>query len=178
MTFTLYFSTSAAQEVRTNRMILPRIARLGLRSAFNLANSEPEEDTPFKFTLPSGFIQVAMRNSDEFFAVDDRDTILSAVKWEEIPGADLAYYEAAISRALRELHGYAVTSEVRTAANGDKYVVFKGERKQGSTVMRYEASCRIAKHFFGADEVLVIEVLGTADRMAKLELKPLHESVR
>ena len=179
VTFNLYFTTSAAQEVRTNRMILPRIAALGLRSTFTLANSQPEDDdAPFDFTLPSGFIPVVMRNRDDFFAVDDQDTILSAVKWDEIPGADLAYYEAAISRALRELHGYEVTSEVRTAANGDKYIVFKGERKQGGTAMRYEASCRIAKRLFGADEVLVIEVLGTADRMAKLELKPLHESVK
>ena len=119
-----------------------------------------------------------MRNSDEFFAVDDRDTILSAVKWVEIPGADLAYYEAAISRALRELHGYEVKSEVRTAANGDKYIVFTGERKQGNVAMRYEASCRISKRIFCSDEVLIIEVLGTADRMEKLDLKPLHESVR
>lgn len=178
VTFNLYFTTSASQEVRTNRMILPRIARLGLRSTFELANAQPENDAPFKFALPSGFIPVIMRNRDEFFAVDDLDTILSAVKWVDIPGADLAYYEAAISRALRELHGYEVTSEVRTAANGDKYVVIKGERKQGKTAMRYEASCRIAKHFFCSDEVLVIEVLGTAERMAKLDLKALHESVK
>ena len=178
VTFTLYFSTSASQEVRTNRMILPRIARLGLRSTFNLANTQPEDDAPFKFALPSGFIPVVMRNSDGFFAVDDRDTILSAVAWEEIPGADLAYYEAAIARALRELHGYEVKSEIRTAPCGDKYVVFTGERKQGNTAMRYEASCRIAKHIFCADEVLVIEVLGTAERMAKLDLKALHESVK
>ena len=178
VTFTLYFSTSAAQEVRTNRMILPRIARLGLRGNFNLANTQPADDAPFKFALPSGFIPVVMRNSDDFFAVDDQDTILSAVKWEEIPGADLTYYEAAIVRALRELHGYEVKSEVKTASNGDKYIVFKGERKQGNTTMRYEASCRIAKHLFGADEVLIVEVLGTAERMAKLDLTALHESVR
>ena len=64
------------------------------------------------------------------------------------------------------------------AANGDKYIVFTGERKQGNTPMRYEASCRVKKHLFGADEVLVIEVLGTAERMAKLDLKALHDSVR
>lgn len=178
VTFNLYFSTSAAQEVRTNRMILPRIARLGLRSSFDLANAQAENEAPFKFALPSGFIPVAMRGRDEFFAVDDCDTILSAVKWIQIPGADLAYYEAAISRALRELHGYEVKSEVRTAPNGDKYIVFTGERIQGKTAMRYEASCRIAKHFFGDDEVLVIEVLGAADRMAKLDLAALHASAK
>ena len=44
--------------------------------------------------------------------------------------------------------------------------------------MRYEASCRVKKHLFGADEVLIVEVLGSADRMAKLDLTALHESVR
>ena len=84
---------------------------------------------------------------------------------------------SAIARALRELRGYEITTEIRTAPDGEKYIVFKGERLRGKTPMRYEASCRIEKHLFRADEVHIVEILGTRERMEKLDLAALHDSV-
>ena len=85
---------------------------------------------------------------------------------------------SAIARALRELRGYEVKSEIKTAPNGDKYIVFVGERLRGKEPMRYEASCRIVTHCFSPDEVHIVEILGTEERMKKLDLTPMHQSVK
>ena len=44
--------------------------------------------------------------------------------------------------------------------------------------MRYEASCRIVKKCFSDDEVHIVEILGTKERMEKLDLAPMHQSVK
>ena len=180
VTFRVYFSAFAQTQttVKARKFLLPQTSSLGLWSDNLVIVAGETPEAPFKFQLPKSFIPVRMRSKESFFAVDDQDTVLSAVSFGQIEGADLEFWQASIARALRELRGYEVKSEIKTAANGDKYIVFTGERKQGNVAMRYEASCRISKRIFCSDEVLIIEVLGTADRMEKLDLKPLHESVR
>ncbi len=177
VTFRIYFNASAAVEVKTRRFLLPQATRLGLRSDnLTVAGSEAS-DKPFDFDLPKGFIPVAMRGSDEFFAIDDQDTVLSAVSFVQIEGADLEFWQSAIARALRELCGYEVTTEIRTAPDGEKYAVFKGERVRGKQLMRYEASCRLVEHLFSADEVHIVELIGTKERMEKIDLGALYDSV-
>ena len=177
VTFRIYFNASAAVEVKTRRFLLPQATRLGLRSDNLTVGGSEAFDKPFDFDLPKGFIAVTMRGSDEFFAIDDQDTVISAVSFVQIEGADLEFWQAAIARALRELCGYEVTTEIKTAANGDKYAFFRGERLRGKTPMRYEASCRIVTHWFDPDEVHIVEVLGTKERMEKIDLGALHDSV-
>ena len=180
VTFRVYFSafTQTVVEVKARKFILPQVANLGLwTDNLTIVTGETPE-APFKFQLPKGFIPVRMRYNDNYFAVDDHDTVISAVSFEQIEGADLEFWQSTIARALRELHGYEVKSEIKTAPNGDKYVVFVGERLRGKVPMRYEASCRIVTHCFGADEVLIVEALGTKERMEKLDLSAMHQSVK
>ena len=180
VTFRVYFSafTQTVVEVKARKFILPQVADLGLWSD-NLTIGVGEiPEVPFKFQLPKGFIPVRMRYNDHYFAVDDHDTVISAVRFEQIEGADLEFWQSTIARALRELRGYEVKSEIKTAPNGDKYVVFVGERLRGKVPMRYEASCRIVTHCFGPDEVLIVEALGTKERMEMLDLAPMHQSVK
>ena len=117
-------------------------------------------------------------DGDDYFAVDDQDTVISARSFEQIEGADLEFWRSSIARALRELRGYEVKSEIKTDAKGDKYILFVGERMRGKEPMRYEASCRIVTHCFSADEVQIVEVLGTKERMEKLDLSAMHQSVK
>ena len=177
VTFRIYFSASAAIEVKARRLLLPETTRLGLWNDNYSIRTDELPDAPFDLTLPKGFIPVRMSGYDGFFAVDDQDTLLAATSFEQLEGADLEFWQSAIARALRELRGYEITTEIRTAPDGNKYVVFKGERLRGKTPMRYEASCRIEKHLFGADEVYIVEILGTKERMEKLDLAALHDSV-
>jgi len=180
VTFRVYFSAFAQTptKVKARKFLLPQVSNLGLW-ADNLAIVTGETpEAPFKFQLPKGFIPVRMRYKDSYFAVDDQDTVLSAVSFEQIEGADLEFWQASIARALRELRGYEVKSEIKTAPNGDKYIVFVGERLRGKEPMRYEASCRIVTHCFSPDEVYIVEILGTEERMKKLDLAPMHQSVK
>ena len=180
VTFRVYFSafTQTVVEVKARKFILPQVTDLGLWSDSLAIGAGEIPEAPFKFQLPKGFIPVRMRYNDKYFAVDDNDTVISAVSFEQIEGADLEFWQSTIARALRELHGYEVKSEIKTAPNGDKYVVFVGERLRGKVPMRYEASCRIVTHCFGADEVLIVEALGTKERMEKLDLSAMHQSVK
>lgn len=177
VTFRIYFSASAAVEVKARRLLLPETTRLGLWSDNYTVRTDEIPDAPFDLQLPKGFIPVRMNEHVGFFAVDDQDTLISAISFEQLEGADLEFWQSAIARALRELRGYEVSTEIRTAPNGDKYVVFKGERLRGKQPMSYEASCRIVPHLFGADEVYVVEILGTKERMENLDLAALHNSV-
>jgi len=178
VTFRIYFNAAASVEVKTRRFLLPQATRLGLWSDdLHVATGEVPEK-PFKFDLPKGFIPVAMRGSGHYFAIDDQDTVLSAECFTQVDGADLEYWCSSIARALRELRGYEVAVEIKTAKNGDKYAFFRGERLRGKTPMRYEATCRIVTRWFDPDEVHIVEVLGTKERMEKLDLAPLHDSVR
>lgn len=180
VTFRVYFSAFAQTpvKVKARKFLLPQVTNLGLW-ADNLAIGTGETpEAPFKFQLPKGFIAVRMRYNDNYFAVDDQDTVLSAVSFEQIEGADLEFWQASIARALKELRGYEVKSEIKTAPNGDKYIVFVGERLRGKEPMRYEASCRIVRHCFSPDEVHIVEILGTEERMKKLDLAPMHQSVK
>ena len=158
--------------------MLPQVARLGLWSDDLAIVAGEAPEAPFDLQLPKGFIPVRMRYSDNYFAVDDQDTVISALSFVQIEGADLEFWQASIARALRELRGDEVKSEIKTAPNGDKYVLFVGERLRGKVPMRYEASCRIVRHCFRADEVYIVEVLGTRERMEKLDLAPMHRSVK
>ena len=178
VTFRVIFTASASTEVRTRRFLLPQAAELGLWSDRLAISSGDVPEEPFALRLPKGFIPVKMDRSCRFFAVDDQDTVLRAIAFDEIRGADLEFWRSAISRALRENSGYAVSSETRTDTEGDKYIVFRGERNRGNVPMRYEASCRIVRRFFAPDEVRIVEVLGTRERMEKLDLSQTHESTR
>lgn len=180
VTFTVYFSAFAQTpvKVKARKFMLPQVSNLGLWTDNLVITTGETPEAPFKFQLPKGFIPVRMRGSDDYFAVDDQDTVLSARSFEQIEGADLEFWQSAIARALKELRGYEVKSEIKTAKNGDKYVVFVGERLRGKEPMRYEASCRIVTHCFGADEVYIVEILGTEERMKKLDLAPMHQSVK
>jgi len=180
VTFRIYFSAFAQTEtkVKARKFMLPQAGKLGLTSEDLTITTGEIPEAPFKIQLPKGFIPVKMRYSDNFFAVDDQDTVISAMSFEQLEGADLEFWQSSIARALRELRGYEVKSEIKTAKNGDKYIVFVGERMRGKVPMRYEASCRIEKHLFCNDEVYVVEVLGTKERMEKLDLSAMHESVR
>lgn len=177
VTFRIYFSASAAVEVKARRLLLPETTRLGLWNDNYSVRTDELPDAPFELKLPKGFIPVRMNGYDGFFAMDDQDTLLAATSFEQLEGADLEFWQSAIARALRELRGYEITTEIRTAPDGEKYIVFKGERLRGKTPMRYEASCRIEKHLFGADEVHIVEILGTRERMEQLDLAALHDSV-
>ena len=180
VTFRIYFSAFAQTEVKVKarKFMLPQAGKLGLTSDDLVIVAGEVPEAPFKVQLPKGFIPVKMRYSDKYFAVDDQDTVISAISFEQLEGADLEFWQSAIARSLRELRGYEVKSEIKTAKNGDKYIVFVGERMRGKVPMRYEASCRIVKHCFGADEVYVVEALGTKERMEKLDLSAMHESVK
>ena len=180
VTFRVFFSAFAQTPVRAKarKFMLPQVSNLGLWSDdLNIVAGEAPE-APFDLKLPKGFIPVKMRYNDKYFAVDDQDTVISAISFEQIEGADLEFWRSSIARALKELRGYEVKSEIKTAPNGDKYVVFYGERLRGKEPMRYEASCRIVTHCFGADEVYIVEILGTKERMEKLDLAPMHQSVK
>ena len=180
VTFRVYFSAFAQTpvKVKARKFLLPQVTNLGLwADNLTIVTGETPE-APFKFQLPKGFIPVRMRYNDNYFAVDDQDTVLSAVSFEQIEGADLEFWQASIARALKELRGYEVKSEIKTAPNGDKYIVFVGERLRGKEPMRYEASCRIVRHCFSPDEVYIVEILGTEERMKKLDLTPMHQSVK
>ena len=180
VTFRIYFSAFAQTEVKVKarKFMLPQVTKLGLwTDDLNIVAGETP-DAPFDIKLPKGFIPVRMRYKDSYFAVDDQDTVISAVGFEQIEGADLEFWQSAIARALKELRGYEVKSEIKTAPNGDKYIVFTGERLRGKEPMRYEASCRIVTHCLGADEVYIVEVLGTKERMEKLDLSAMHQSVK
>ena len=180
VTFRVFFSAFAQTpvKVKARKFMLPQVSNLGLWSD-NLAIVTGEApEAPFDIKLPKGFIAVKMRYNDNYFAVDDQDTVISARSFEQIEGADLEFWQSSIARALRELRGYEVKSEIKTAPNGDKYIVFRGERLRGKEPMRYEASCRIVKNCFSPDEVYIVEILGTKERMEKLDLAPMHQSVK
>ena len=180
VTFTVYFSAfaQAPVKVKARKFMLPQVTNLGLWSDNLVIVTGETPEAPFKFQLPKGFIAVRMRYNDDYFAVDDQDTVISARSFEQIEGADLEFWQSSIARALRELRGYEVKSEIKTDAKGDKYILFVGERMRGKEPMRYEASCRIVTHCFSADEVLIVEVLGTRERMEKLDLSAMHQSVK
>ena len=178
VTFRVIFTASASTETRTRRFLLPQAAELGLWSDRLSIGTGEIPEKPFDFQPPRGFIPVRMRGSDDFFAIDDRDTLLRAVSFVQIPDADLEFWSSAIARALRETRGYSLTAEIRTGADGGKYALFRGERLRGKQPMRYEASCRIVRRFFAPDEVRIVEVLGTRERMEKLDLAQTHESTK
>ena len=178
VTFNVNFTASTSPGVKTIKYLLPQATALGLWND-SLAVGEGETpDEPFDFDLPAGFIPVKMRRSDEFYAIDDQDTVLHAVSFDQIPGANLEFWCSAIARALRETRGYTVTAEIKTDKNGKQYALFRGERLRGKQPMRYEASCRIVTHLFTEDEVRVVEALGTRERMEKLDLSKTHESTK
>ena len=180
VTFRVYFSAFAQTpvKVKARKFMLPQVTNLGLWSDdLSIVTGETPE-APFDIKLPNGFIAVRMRYSDNYFAVDDQDTVISARSFEQIEGANLEFWQSAITRALKELRGYEVKSEIKTAPNGDKYIVFCGERLRGKEPMRYEASCRIVRNCFSPDEVHIVEILGTKERMEKLDLAPMHQSVK
>ena len=180
VTFRVYFSAFAQTpvKVKARKFLLPQVVDLGLWSDSLAIVAGETPEAPFKFQLPKGFIAVNMRYNNNYFAVDDQDTVISARSFEQIEGADLEFWQSSIARALKELRGYEVKSEIRTAPNGDKYIVFVGERLRGKEPMRYEASCRIVKNCFSPDEVYIVEILGTKERMEKLDLAPMHQSVK
>lgn len=178
VTFRIYFSTSAAPEVRERKFMLPQLSALGLWSDRLAVGSGEAAEAPFTMKLPSGFVPVAMRSSDDFFAIDGEDTVLSAVSLEQIPGADLNFWAGAAARVLRETRGYQLTVTEKTAPNGTRYVLFRGERLRGNRPMRYEASLRIVTRLFGTDEVHIVEILGSKERMEKIDLSALHDSVK
>ena len=173
-TIRLNFTPPSSVEVETRRLIPPHIAGLGLCSTELRIDNRKAADPPFEFNLPQGFVPVSMRGSNGFFAVDDRDTVIAASILEPLPGADLRFWSSMISRALRELHGYTVTSEQKTASNGTEYALIRGRRLRGTHPIRYEISCRITRHCFRPDEVYIIEVIGSEERMMQLDSEPLH----
>ena len=180
VTFSVYFSAFAQTpvKVKARKFMLPQVTNLGLWSDNLTIVTDEAPEAPFDIKLPKGFIAVRMRYNDNYFAVDDQDTVISARSFEQIEGADLEFWQSSIARALKELRGYEVKSEIKTAPNGDKYIVFVGERLRGKEPMRYEASCRIVTRCFGPDEVHIVEILGTKERMEKLDLAPMHQSVK
>lgn len=177
VTFRIYFSASAAIEVRERKFLLPQLTGLGLWSDNLKVGSGEAEEPPFDLQLPSGFVPVAMNYSTDFFAIDGEDTVLSAVCFEQRKGADLNFWAEAAARVLRDMRGYQLSVEKKTDANGVKYVLFKGERMRGKQPMRYEASLRIVTHCFSPDEVHIVEILGKKERMEKLDLGKMHDSV-
>ena len=178
VTFRVQFSTSAATEVRERKFMLPQLAAIGLWSDKLAVGSAEAEESPFKLTLPAGFVPVSMRGSDNFYAIDGEDTVLSALSLEQLPGADLNFWTDAAARILREVYGYKLTVEFKTAPDGGKYALLRGERLRGKNPMLYEASCRIVGKCFGPDEVHFIEILGKRERMEKIDLNALHRSVK
>ena len=180
VTFHVYFSAFAptGTKVKARKFLLPQASGLGLWSDNLSVVTGETPEAPFKFKLPKGFVAVKMLRSDRYFAIDDQDTVISAVSFEQIEGADLEFWQSAIARALRELRGYEVKTEIKTDADGDRYILFVGERLRGKEPMRYEACCRIVKKCFGPDEVHIVELLGVKERVEKLDLAPMYRSVK
>jgi len=164
--------------VKVRKFLMPQVSSLGLWSNRLAVSNADAKEAPFRFSLPQGFIPVSMTDYSDFFAVDGEDTVLSAVSLRQLPEADLKFWENAIARSLRELRGYELKTEIRTDADGNSYILFRGERMRGKQPMRYEASCRIVTRLFGSDEVHIVEILGTKERMDKIDLEAMHKSVK
>lgn len=133
------------------------------------------DDAPAEFALPAGFA-VTIGTEYAFNAANAENVVMKLTPYDNLPGADIAFYQALIEKQLKYA-GYTAIEfkKGKTAASADYLAVTATSEKNRLAIM-------IAIHddgWFCKDEkVFVFELFGPADALKKVDLKKLYESVK
>ena len=162
--------------VQISRNIIPVawVRDLGIAIRNEEFKATPDtDDTPLKFALPSGF--AITTGTDEIFkAANSDNAVLKLECFDNLPGADLAYYKNLIARQLKYASYSNIAFAENTTANGVKYLNVTAVYATDSL------SVMVAIYPEGwlckEDKVAVLEIHGPTEAMKKIDFEKIFKS--
>ena len=133
------------------------------------------DDTPADFALPAGFA-VTLGTGVRFKAVNSGNVVLKLEIFNNLPGADLAFYQNLIEKQLKQIGYTDVKFQKAKTVSGVEYLAISaisGKNALGVMVAIYEDGW-----IFKDDKVSVLEIYGPAESMKKIDFNKFYESFK
>ena len=131
------------------------------------------DDTPADFELPAGFA-VTLGREDRFKATNSDNVVLKLETFDNLPQADLAFYQKLIEKQLKNIGYTDINFEQAKTADDVEYLAVSAD----SGANTFSAMVAIYKDgWLCKDEkVAVTEMYGPADAMKKVDLNKFYKS--
>ena len=161
-------------QISRNIIPVPWVRNLGvaIRNEEFKATADTD-DTPLEFALPSGF--AITKGTDEIFKAANSDNVVLKLEcFNNLPGADLAYYKNLIARQLKYASYSNIAFTENTAADGVKYlnVTAVYATDSLSVMVAIYPEGWICKE----DKVAVLEIHGPTAAMKKINFEKIFKS--
>ena len=133
------------------------------------------DDTPADFELPAGFA-VTLGTEEAFKATNSDNVVLKLETFDNLPGADLAFYQNLIEKQLKQIGYTDIKFQKAQTADKVEYLAvsaISGKNSLGVMVAIYKDGW-ICKD----EKVSVLEIYGPAESMKKIDFNKFYESFK
>ena len=133
------------------------------------------DDTPADFELPAGFA-VTIGKKYYFNATNSGNVVLKLEMFENLPGADLAFYQNLIGTQLKNI-GYT-NIEFKKAQTADKVEYLAISAVSGSNAFNAMVAIYQDGWICKDEKVSVLELYGPAENMKKIDIDKFYQSFK
>ena len=133
------------------------------------------DDTPANFELPAGFA-VTLGRKDYFNATNSDNVVLKLEMFDNLPGADLAFYQNLIETQLKNIGYTNITFKKAKTASGVEYLAISalsGNNAFNAMIAIYQDGW-----IFKDEKVSVLEIYGPAENMKKIDVDKFYQSFK
>ena len=133
------------------------------------------DDAPADFELPAGFA-VTIGRKNYFEATNSGNVVLKLEIFNNLPGADLAFYQNLIEKQLKQIGYTDIKFQKAQTADKVEYLAISaisGKNALGAMVAIYEDGW-----IFKDEKVSVLEIYGPAENMEKIDFNKFYESFK
>ena len=133
------------------------------------------DDTPADFELPAGFA-VTLGRKDRFNATNSDNVVLKLEIFDNLPAADLAFYQNLIEKQLKQIGYTDIKFQKAQTADKVEYLAvsaISGKNSLGVMVAIYKDGW-----IFKDEKVSVLEIYGPTESMKKIDFNKFYESFK
>ena len=131
------------------------------------------DDAPFDFELPAGFA-VTIGKKYRFDATNSGNVVLKLEIFDNLPGADLAFYQNLIETQLKNIGYTNINFKKAKTISGVEYLAISalsGNNAFNAMIAIYQDGW-----IFKDEKVSVLEIYGPAENMKKIDVDKFYQS--